>query len=568
MGLFGTIGYWLSGLCIWLAPLAGVAGLLYAVKLYRGILVESVGGDTMHELQREFGRGFETLLKDEGRHFVIAAGAVFLLLLLLPGISFWTAVCFIFGAVSAAAAVIAGMAAVHEANVRAAEAAKTRERFDVIGIAYAGGGVAGISAASLGIVGVGFLFYFFASADSAPALVGFAFGALLITLFPRHSSGSDLRAAHRGADIFGSYFASLIATILIAASISIDDLQSVTSFSPGLGDYLAAKYRFILMGTPLVLVVFGLIASVVAVESLKNQRDETTPEAFMRAERFATMLFLGLALAFVVISPLRIWVWIAIAAGALAYNAIEKVLELTNTESHRDIRRVWTSVAVLCFALFAASLCAGVYGIGIAAVSLTGTAGLALTVNVLRRIAESAARISESGGLGENASGTVAFLDQAAKSMLDHETNYASISASIATFALLFAFALRAGGTAAFPLGEPAVVIGLLIGAILPAIVVVSGQTTLARIVSADVLRADSVLVPGTIALELPILLGLLLGSGAVGGLVGGAAACGLALSLFLDVSADSAPVKGTESAVNILMKMMAIVALVIAPLI
>ncbi len=72
MGLFGTIGYWLSGLLIWAAPLAGVAGLLYAVKRYRGILVESVGSEQMAEQQKAFSKRFDALLDSEKNAFLLS----------------------------------------------------------------------------------------------------------------------------------------------------------------------------------------------------------------------------------------------------------------------------------------------------------------------------------------------------------------------------------------------------------------------------------------------------------------------------------------------------------------
>src|SRR5437867_6197387 len=164
-------------------PLLGAGGLLFAVALYRNVLRRDAGTARMREIAAEIHDGAMAFLKLENTilaFFTVAVGAL-LALLLDPR----TALAFACGASCSILAGFFGMKAATRAGVRTAAAARERGSAEALLVAFNGGAVMGVVVASLGLIGVGFLFRLFDKPETSGVINGFAMGASSIALFAR-----------------------------------------------------------------------------------------------------------------------------------------------------------------------------------------------------------------------------------------------------------------------------------------------------------------------------------------------------------------------------------------------
>ena len=165
-----------------LAPLAGVIGLLAAGILYQIVLKASSGTNKMKAIGDEIHTGAMTFLKAE--YSILMIFVLVVAILLSFKFNFYTALAFISGAVASGLAGWLGMKAATKANTRTTAAAKEQGQAASLLIAFQGGGVMGLSVASLGLLGLGILFYFFGhDLETVSVISGFSMGASSIALF-------------------------------------------------------------------------------------------------------------------------------------------------------------------------------------------------------------------------------------------------------------------------------------------------------------------------------------------------------------------------------------------------
>jgi K(+)-stimulated pyrophosphate-energized sodium pump len=244
-----------------LAPILGVAGFIIAILIYTSIKSQPVGNEKMKEIAEAIHGGAMAFLNREYRVLAIFIVVVFGLIFIGMGIQ--TALAFVGGALCSMLCGYIGMQAATHANVRTTEAARTTGQGAALIVAFNGGAVMGLSVASVGLIGVGIAYIMFGS-DPATAnyINGFAMGASSIALFARVGGGIYTKAADvgsdlvgkieagipeddprnpgviadnvgdcvgdtagMGADIFESYVGSIIATIAIAATASVAQLE-------------------------------------------------------------------------------------------------------------------------------------------------------------------------------------------------------------------------------------------------------------------------------------------------------------------------------------------------------
>ncbi|WP_273211514.1 sodium-translocating pyrophosphatase [Runella zeae] len=696
---------------VYLVPAFGAIGLLYTAWRFNWVSSQPAGDANMQKLSGYIADGAIAFLKAEWKilaYFAIPTALVLGYLGTQEGTpenpihsSPLIAVAFLIGALLSATAGYIGMKVATKANVRTAQAART-SLAKALEVSFTGGSVMGMGVAGLAVLGLGGLFILFYNLFAAgqpltsdemktaiEVLAGFSLGAESIALFARVGGGIYTKAADvgadlvgkveagipeddvrnpatiadnvgdnvgdvagMGADLFGSYVATILATMVLGQEIDVTD--NYGGFSPVL--------------LPMLIAGVGLLASLVSTFFVRIKSETSSVQNALNIGNWASIIITFIASYFLVknILPETLnlrgfaftsnGVFLAIVVGLVVgalmsyiteyYTAMGKrpvlsIIEKSGTGHATNIiggLAVGMESTVLPIITLAAGIIlsykfAGLYGVSIAAAGMMATTAMQLAIDAFGPIADNAGGIAEMSQLPSEVRGRTDNLDAVGNTTAATGKGFAIASAALTSLALFAAFVGIAGITQ-IDIYKADVLAGLFVGGMIPFIfsaLCISAVGKAAMEMVNEVRRQfreipgimeykaepeyekcvaisteasiKQMILPGAIALIVPVLVGFTMGPEVLGGVLAGVTVSGVLMGIFqsnaggawdnakksfekgvnidgqmyykksephkASVTGDTVgdPFKDTSGpSMNILIKLMSIVSLVIAP--
>ena len=624
---------------IYLVPLLGILGLIVMAVKSAWVSKQDAGDANMQELAGYIAKGAMAFLKAEWKVlsiFVVFAAALLAYSGTIHKIgdrelhSSWIiSIAFIIGAVFSATAGYIGMKVATKANVRTTQAARTSLK-QALKVSFTGGTVMGLGVAGLAVLGLGGLFIAFLAifADlgentvktSIEVLTGFSLGAESIALFARVGGGIYTKAADVGADLVGK----------VEAGIPEDDVRNPATIADNVGDnvgdvagmgadlfgsYVATILATMVLGQemivkdafggmspillPMVICGLGIVFSIVGTWFVTIKDDKSNVQTALNLGNWASMALTVIASYFIVMYMLpdgditlrdktftKMGVFMAIVVGTVVgavmsivteyYTAMGKkpVLSIirqsatghaTNIIGGLSVGMKSTVIPILTLAagIMGSYYFAGLYGVAIAAAGMMATTAMQLAIDAFGPIADNAGGIAEMSQLPPEVRERTDNLDAVGNTTAATGKGFAIASAALTSLALFAAF-VGIAGIDAIDIYKANVLAGLFVGAMIPFIfsaLCIQAVGRAAMDMVEEVRRQfreipgimeykakpeyekcvaistkasiREMMMPGAIALITPVLVGFIFGPEVLGGVLAGVTVSGVLMGIF-----------------------------------
>src|SRR6187399_2430908 len=626
---------------IYLVPVMGLIGLLYTFIKFNWVSRQDAGNDRMQEISKYIAEGAMAFLRAEWKilgYFVVLVGILLAVMASANPHGHWSiAIAFVVGAVFSATAGYIGMKVATKANVRTANAART-SLSKALNVSFTGGAVMGMGVAGLAVLGLGGLFIvlikIFAPDLVATApevtkaievLTGFSLGAESIALFARVGGGIYTKAADvgadlvgkveagipeddprnpatiadnvgdnvgdvagMGADLFGSYVATVLATIVLGQQTVVTGDDGLGGMSPILLPMLIAGIGilFSIAGTWFVRISDSAGINTNSVQKALNMGNWGSivltaiaavglvywilPETMsLRGHEFTKLGVMGaIAVGLAVGTLMSI---ITEYYTAMGKRPVLSIVRQSGTGHATNVigglavgmESTFLPILVLAGGIWGSYECAGLYGVSIAAAGMMATTAMQLAIDAFGPIADNAGGIAEMSELPKEVREKTDVLDAVGNTTAATGKGFAIASAALTALALFAAF-VGVAGIDGIDIYKADVLAGLFVGGMIPFIfsslaIRAVGEAAMAMVeevrrqfrtipgimegtgkpeyekcvaISTEA-SIRKMLAPGAITIISPLVIGFLLGPEALGGFLAGATVSGVLMGIF-----------------------------------